>query len=97
MEIISAMNLRLGMSACCRSTSFQSFLTRIGIFRDKRCKTGTGFASCGIAVQTEKYFLNVLAFREEAFQSPAGNAAQGDIAYRLPLLRIKADKGQQVN
>ena len=56
------------------------------------CQSGTGFASCGVAVKTEEHFSGVLAFRKETVKGFARNAAQGKIISCLPILRIKADK-----
>src|SRR5699024_3341216 len=56
------------------------------------CQSGTGFASCGVAVKAEEHFSGVLAFRTETVRGFARNTAQGKIAPCLPVLRIKADK-----
>src|SRR5574344_175756 len=56
------------------------------------CQSGTGFASCGVAVKAEEHFSGVLAFRKETVKGFARNAAQGKIISCLPILRIKADK-----
>ena len=56
------------------------------------CQSGTGFASCGVAVKAEEHFSGVLAFRKETVKGFARNAAQRKIASALPILRIKADK-----
>ena len=56
------------------------------------CQSGTGFASYGVAVKAEEYFLGVLAFRKKTVKGFSRNAAQGKIAPCLPVLRIKADE-----
>ena len=61
------------------------------------CQPGAGFTSCGVAVKAEEHFSGVLAFRKETVKGFARNAAQGKVAPCLPVLRIKADKGQKVN
>ena len=58
----------------------------------QECQSGTGFASCGVAVKAEEHFSGVLAFRKETVKGFARNAAQRKIASALPILRIKADK-----
>jgi len=60
------------------------------------CQSCAGFISCGVAVKAEEHFSGVLAFRKKTVKGFARNAAQGKIAPCLPLLRIKADKGQKV-
>ena len=60
------------------------------------CQSCAGFISSGIAVKAEEHFSGVLAFRKKMVKGFARNAAQGKIAPCLPVLRIKADKGQKV-
>ena len=60
------------------------------------CQPGAGFTSCGVAVKAEEHFSGVLAFRKKTVKGFARNAAQGKIAPCLPVLRVKADKGQKV-
>ena len=55
-------------------------------------QSGTGFASCGVAVKAEEYFLGVLAFRKKTVKGFSRNAAQGKIISFLPFMRIKADE-----
>ena len=56
------------------------------------CQSGTGIASCGVAVKAEEQISGVLAFRQETERSVARDAAQGKLICSLPVLRIKADK-----
>ena len=38
-----------------------------------RCQSGTGFASCGVAVKAEEHFLGVLAFRKKTVKGFSRN------------------------